>query len=79
MEIYLPKEDIFAAIFSNCDCYYPKDIALKLATVTAGRPYKCKEIFSEDMVLEGYTGVYENEVATKFGIKRINQFLIQTE
>ncbi len=42
MEIYLPKEDIFAAIFSNCDCYYPKDIALKLATVTAGRPYKYK-------------------------------------
>jgi len=61
MEIYLPKEDVFVAIFSNCDCIYPKDIALRLAALTAGRSYEYKEISVENTVLKGYTGVYENQ------------------
>ena len=67
MEIYLPKEDVFVAVFSNCDCIYPKDIASRLAALTAGRPYEYKEISVENTILKGYTGVYENQK----GLQRI--------
>jgi CubicO group peptidase (beta-lactamase class C family) len=61
MEIYLSKEDVFVVIFSNCDCIYPKDIASRLAALTAGRSYEFKEISVENSILKGYTGVYENQ------------------
>ncbi len=61
MEIYLPKEDVFVAVFSNCDCIYPKDIAARLAALTTGRPYEYKEISNENTNLKEYTGVYENQ------------------
>lgn len=61
IEIFLPKEDIFVTIFSNCDCIYPKDIALRLAALTTGRPYEYKEISVENTILKGYSGVYENQ------------------
>jgi CubicO group peptidase (beta-lactamase class C family) len=31
MGIYLPKEDVFVTIFSNCDCKSPDELAVKLA------------------------------------------------
>jgi CubicO group peptidase (beta-lactamase class C family) len=61
IEIYLPKEDVFVAIFSNCDCNYPKEIASKLAALTTGKTYEYKEIPVENEILQGYTGLYENE------------------
>ena len=67
MEIYLPKEDVFVAVFSNCDCIYPKDIATRLAALTAGRPYEYKETSVENTILKGYIGVYENQK----GLQRI--------
>ncbi|MBL7888292.1 MAG: serine hydrolase [Bacteroidia bacterium] len=66
-EIYLPKEDVFVVVFSNCDCNYPKDIATRLAALTSGRPYEYKEISVENTTLKGYTGVYENQK----GLQRI--------
>lgn len=61
MEIYLPKEDVFVAIFSNCDCNSPEDITSRLAALAAGKPYEYKGIQVENAILKGYTGVYENE------------------
>lgn len=61
MELYLPKEDVFVVVFSNCDCKYPKDIALKLAAFVIGRPYEYKEIPVENKILQRYTGLYENQ------------------
>ncbi len=65
-EIYLPKEDVFVVVFSNCDCSYPKDIASKLAALTSGRPYEYKTIPVDSAILKGYEGVYEN----KTGLQR---------
>jgi len=59
-EIYLPKEDIFVVVFSNCDCNYPKDISSRLAALASGKPYEYKEIPVEKSSLQEYTGVYEN-------------------
>lgn len=61
IESYLPKEDVFVAVFSNCDCNYPKDIASRLAALAAGKPYEYKEFVLGSSVLQGYTGVYENQ------------------
>ena len=61
MEIYLPKEDVFVAVFTNCDCNYPKEIASKLAALTVGKPYEYKEIPVANTILQGYTGLYENQ------------------
>lgn len=66
-EIYLPKEDVFVVVFTNCDCNYPKDIAFRLAALASGRPYEYKEISVEDTVLKKYIGVYENQK----GLQRI--------
>lgn len=60
-EIYLPKEEVFVAVFANCDCIYPKDIASRLAALTAGRPYEYEEIPVENTILKGYTGLFENK------------------
>lgn len=60
--IYLPKEDVFVAVFSNCNCNPPGTIGAKIAAHTIGKPYEeYKEIPLENTVLQGYTGVYENE------------------
>jgi CubicO group peptidase (beta-lactamase class C family) len=67
MEIYLPREDVFVTIFTNCDCNYPKDIAFWLAALASGKPYEYKEIPFENMISQGYEGVYENEK----GLQRI--------
>lgn len=61
IEIYLPKEDVFVAVFSNCDCIYPKDIAFRLAAIAAGRPFGYKEISLGSPILNEYSGVYENQ------------------
>jgi hypothetical protein len=60
MEIYLPNEDVFVAIFSNCDCNSPESIASRLAALAAGNPYEYKEIPVANDRLQEYTGVYEN-------------------
>jgi len=66
-EIYLPKEDVFVVVFSNCDCIYPQEISSRLAALAAGKPYEYKEIAIENSILQGYTGVYENQK----GLQRI--------
>jgi len=60
-EIYLPNEDVFVAVFSNCDCNYPKEIASRLAALAAGTPYEYQEIPVVPTLLQEYTGVYENQ------------------
>ena len=60
-EMYLPKEDVFVAVFSNCDCNYPKVITSRLAALASGKPYEYKEISVENSILEGYKSLYENQ------------------
>ena len=67
IEIYLPKEDVFVVIFTNCDCNYPKEITFWIAALASGKPYEYKEIQVSNLILKGYEGVYENEK----GLQRI--------
>lgn len=61
IEIYLPKEDVFVAVFSNCDCNYPRDIALRLAALAKGTPASYTTIPINKQDSKKYTGVYENQ------------------
>ena len=60
MEIYLPKEDVFVALFSNCDCQSPEEVTANLAALAIGKPYSYTAIALDTATLAGYTGVYEN-------------------
>lgn len=61
MALYLPKEDVYVAVLTNCDCSPPEVVAYKLAALAAGRRFEHKEIVVTNNKLQGYTGVYENE------------------
>jgi CubicO group peptidase (beta-lactamase class C family) len=61
MEIYLPNEDVFVAVFSNCECNSPVDISSRLAALAAGKTFEYKEIPIENSTLQEYVGVYENQ------------------
>ncbi len=61
IEMYLPKEDVFVVVFSNCDCIYPKDIASRLAAIAGGKPFEYKEMEGRNPQLKSYTGLYENQ------------------
>lgn len=60
MAMYLPKEDVYVVVFSNCDCKSPVDITEKLAALAIGKPYEQKVIRVDNTILTGYSGVYEN-------------------
>lgn len=62
VEMYLPEEDVYVAVFSNCDCNYPADIASRLAALAMGKPSEYKEILLDNSTLQEYAGVYENPV-----------------
>jgi hypothetical protein len=57
--IYLPKEDVFVAVFSNCDCNGPEDVAVKLGALAIGKPFEYKEINADTIAMKKVTGVYE--------------------
>jgi len=57
--IYLPKEDVFVAVFSNCDCNGPEDVAAKLGAWAIGKPFEYKEINADTIAMKQVTGVYE--------------------
>ncbi len=61
MTMYLPKEDVFVIVLSNCDCKSPEDVTAKLTALAIGKPYGYKALPVQNAVLAGYIGVYENE------------------
>jgi len=68
MAMFLPEEDVFAAVFSNCECSSPKEIAVKLAAHTIGKPINSQaEIKLDEEILKTYTGVYE--ITPEFSFK----------
>jgi uncharacterized protein YneR len=76
--IYLPKEDVFVAVFSNNNAKPPTQVSILMAAVAIGKPYNRTEITVDEPTLEKYKGVYENEEGvlreiTKEGTKLFSQ------
>lgn len=61
MGVYLPDEDVFVSILSNCNCNPPGDIAFKIAAIAIGKPFPNKgdAITLSDVQLEKWVGAYE--------------------
>jgi CubicO group peptidase (beta-lactamase class C family) len=59
--LYIPSQDIFIAIFANCDCRSLDMEAPQLAALTMGKPYIQKEIAIDETTAKEYVAVYENE------------------
>jgi len=64
--IYIPNEDVFIAVFSNCDCNGPGQISTEMAAIAIGKPYPNeKDIVSlESDYLKKLVGVYDFEDST---------------
>ncbi|MBT8258582.1 MAG: serine hydrolase [Bacteroidia bacterium] len=63
MGMYIPEEDVYATILTNCDCDSPGDVTTKILAMAIGKPYPdIKDAISlnEDQ-LKKWTGSYEFE------------------
>ncbi len=68
MAMYLPKEDVFVTVLSNCNNVSPERVTAKLAAVAIGKPYSYKEIAVVSSALQIYSGLYKNEAGDKMVI-----------
>jgi CubicO group peptidase (beta-lactamase class C family) len=58
--IYLPKEDVYVAVLSNCDCNPPADVSMQIAALVIGKPFaKDSKIKLDEEYAKSLTGVYE--------------------
>ncbi|NCU03730.1 MAG: serine hydrolase [Chitinophagaceae bacterium] len=70
--IYLPAEDVFAAVFSNCDCKSPDNTTYKLAAAAIGKPYNYKAIPVTADAAKEYEGIYVNDAGEERVIRYAN-------
>ncbi|AXT19450.1 DUF3471 domain-containing protein [Flavobacteriaceae bacterium AU392] len=63
MGIYMPEEDVFVSVLTNCDCKSPDAIANKIAALVIGKPFPNKEdaIVLNENQLKKWVGAYEFE------------------
>ncbi len=61
-QLYIPEEDVHAAILTNCNCNSPTDITIRLAAIAIGKSYdNKKKITLPKEELQKLVGVYEFE------------------
>jgi CubicO group peptidase (beta-lactamase class C family) len=58
--LYLPVEDVYIAILSNCTCNSPEEPLIKMAALTIGKPYVLGDIGLDSILAKDYEGIYEN-------------------
>lgn len=63
--IYLPEEEVFVTVLSNCMGLSPQPSALKLAAIAIGKPFAWEEKTIDKSLLEKYAGVYESKQETR--------------
>lgn len=59
--VYLKNENIFVAVFSNCDAHPPGDAAYRIAALVLGKPYVWTKIELPEKELKEYEGVYTSK------------------
>lgn len=59
--IYMPEEDVFVSILTNCDCNSPGGVANKIAALAIGKPFldKADAITLSEAKLKQWVGAYE--------------------
>ncbi|MEM9261470.1 MAG: serine hydrolase domain-containing protein, partial [Bacteroidota bacterium] len=56
---FLPDEEVFVAVLSNCNCHDPSGAANRIATMAIGKYEPVVAVELEDELLEQYVGKYE--------------------
>ena len=76
--IYLPKEDVFVATFSNCSCKDPRNISTEITALLIGRPYtKPSSVFGTDEnKLQKWVGKYTFRDGSARNVSLINHQLL---
>lgn len=61
--IYLPKEDVYVVVLSNCDCNPPGEVSTRMAALAIGKPYpeSTASVKLDENFLKSLVGVYEFE------------------
>jgi hypothetical protein len=59
--MFLPEEQLFVAVFSNCTCNDPGDLATKMTAIALGMPFEWDSISLDDELLKSYEAVYTSE------------------
>jgi CubicO group peptidase (beta-lactamase class C family) len=59
--VYVPSENVYVIILTNCDCNSPSDIAYQVAAMTIGKPYPTEKdaITLSNEQLDKWVGAYE--------------------
>lgn len=73
--IYLPADEIFVAVFSNCNCKDPDKTASKLAALAIGELKTFTKVEVDETSLDQYVGIYETEEGKQHKMVRENQQL----
>ncbi len=76
--VYLPKEDVFVALFSNSTAKAPEFTALKMAALAIGKPLQTTGIVLDEAALDQYTGIYVNDAGREVTVKRDGNKLAAT-
>lgn len=76
--MYLPKDNVFVAVFSNCNCKGPETAANKMAALAIGQSLVWEKITLTEAALDQYVGIYEISAEEKQTISREGQQLYAT-
>lgn len=80
--IYLPEEDVYVSVLTNCDCRSPGGLATKIAAMAIGKPFPdIKDAISlSPEKLKKWVGTYEFEDGTlRFVTLEDGQMISQRE
>lgn len=58
---YFLNENIFVAIFTNCDCDLNYEVSYKIAGIAVDKPFEWQKIILDKDLLLSYDGVYASE------------------
>ena len=63
MGVYVPGEDVYVVVLTNCNCNSPTEVAVKIAALTIGEPFPEIEnsVVLQQNELEKWVGAYEFE------------------
>jgi len=64
--IYLPEEDVFVAVFANCNCNGPDQVSTRMAALAIDKPYpdEANVVSLDKEYLQKLVGVYDFEDAS---------------
>jgi len=76
--VYLPKEDVYVAVFSNSTAKNPEFTALKMAALTIGKPLETDIFPLDEADLDQYVGIYVNDAGREVTVRREGNHLAAT-